>query len=682
MSVVSAKSPITEPSDPDVTNHDLLDTLPRLTLFAEGIIGRTFHVLPIDTNTEDALHPQNNGPFATQRTIHLPANPLPGLRSSKERKAAAWLVMVLQQLAPLLFGTHLFRLEPSSAIEPDSKVSSGSEMLGDLQKFFNQSHYPALTRHLFYACEAIRHDSCIRREYPGIKAHLETLNQHRIDRAAENTTEQAISRLPPLVALICEALLVMECVVDTQPKSFVAPDPITRLLHEAKALRNEDQSVYDSRRITMALLDQLNLTADQADPTLLEELEAADSADNHVAEMAQQEEAIDALEFDLFMLDEELELIPGEEPGSISMMRDLENERDALKRRIDMQKAKMSRIQPKTDQSASRSFLYDEWDYLQGTYLRGWCRLFERELEPGDPQELRELERRVGEHARRVRRQFEQIRPIALERIKPLEEGDEIYLDALIDHEIDRRTGRQQEARVYSTNTRKKRWVATAFLVDLSASTDDAIPDPDAPEKPQYEFDDDDPYAFDNEPLEPEKPKRRIIDVQREALWLMSQALQNLGDDFGIYGFSGYGRDEVEVFLVKELGEALSSRVLQSVMNMQPRRSTRMGPAIRHAVKKLRGREAGRRILILVSDGFPQDSDYGPNRGDHEYGVQDTAKALLEAQAAGVETFCITVDTSGHDYLNRMCPEQRYMVIEEIEELPNALTKVYRRLAF
>ena len=162
----------------------------------------------------------------------------------------------------------------------------------------------------------------------------------------------------------------------------------------------------------------------------------------------------------------------------------------------------------------------------------------------------------------------------------------------------------------------------------------------------------------------------------------MSQALQNLGDDFGIYGFSGYGRDEVEVFLVKELGEALSSRVLQSVMNMQPRRSTRMGPAIRHAVKKLRGREAGRRILILVSDGFPQDSDYGPNRGDHEYGVQDTAKALLEAQAAGVETFCITVDTSGHDYLNRMCPEQRYMVIEEIEELPNALTKVYRRLAF
>jgi len=475
---------------------------------------------------------------------------------------------------------------------------------------------------------------------------------------------------------------VLECEPATQVSAFVAPAPIARLLEQASQLRSNSATVYDSARLTLELLASLELAEGEADPTLLEELEQADLPDSSVAELTQQEEAIDALEFDLFMIDEDMEITPGEEPGNISIQRNLESERDNLQRRIDMQRARMARGQPKTDQSNTRSFLYDEWDYLEGNYLRGWCRLFERELEPGDYEELAELERRVGEHARQVRRQFEQIRPIALERIRPLEDGDEIYLDALIDHEIDRRTGRVREARVYSTNTRKKREIATAFLVDLSASTDDAIPDPNAEEEPVYDLDDEDPYAFENRPLEPEPPKRRIIDVQREALWLMSQALSSLGDDFGIYGFSGYGRDEVEIFLVKELGQALTTRVLQSVVNMQPRRSTRMGPAIRHAVTKLRGREAGRRILILVSDGFPQDCDYGPNRGDHEYGVQDTAKALLEAQAAGVETFCITVDTSGHDYLNRMCPEQRYMVIEEIEELPIALTKVYRRLAF
>ncbi len=672
----------------DSNNDQLLDALPRLTLFAEGVIGTTFHVLP-----QEAAHQE---PSATQRTILLPAQPLTRELADQTASAGAWRAIILQQLAPLLFGTQRFQLERllqtqtqeeeqiaslSGPSQPNN-IDARTDIQGDLQKFFNQTDYPALSRYFFYALEAIRHDACVRREYPGIVSHLEKLNQSRVSRAAEDGFAPGAESMPPSVAVVCEALLMLACVPATDSKSFATPPKITSLLAAAASLRKQSSSVYDSAQLTQALLKTLNLAEGQADPTLLEELEATELPDSHVAEMVQQEEAIDGLEFDLFMLDEEMEMIPGDEPGSISMMRELENERDTLKRRIDMQKARMARSQPKTDQSTSRSFLYDEWDYLQKSYLRGWCRLFERELEPGDPQELKELERRVGEHARQVRRQFEQIRPIALERIKPLEEGDEIYLDALIDHEIDRRTGHQKEARVYSTNTRKKREIATAFLVDLSASTDDAIPDPEAPDEPDYNFDEDDPYAFENEPLVPEPPKRRIIDVQREALWLMSQALKNLGDDFGIYGFSGYGRDEVEIFLVKELGQALSSRVLQTVMNMQPRRSTRMGPAIRHAVKKLRGREAGRRILILVSDGFPQDSDYGPNRGDHEYGVQDTAKALLEAQSAGVETFCITVDTSGHDYLNRMCPEQRYMVIEEIEELPSALTKVYRRLAF
>ncbi|MCZ6457909.1 MAG: hypothetical protein O6766_00970, partial [Gammaproteobacteria bacterium] len=106
-----------------------------------------------------------------------------------------------------------------------------------------------------------------------------------------------------------------------------------------------------------------------------------------------------------------------------------------------------------------------------------------------------------------------------------------------------------------------------------------------------------------------------------------------------------------------------------------------MGPAIRHATNKLLASGNALKLLIILSDGFPQDCDYGPTRGDHEYGLQDTAKALQEAQIKGVETFCVTVDKSGHDYLKRMCPESRYLVIEEIEDLPQALSKVYQVLA-
>ena len=86
------------------------------------------------------------------------------------------------------------------------------------------------------------------------------------------------------------------------------------------------------------------------------------------------------------------------------------------------------------------------------------------------------------------------------------------------------------------------------------------------------------------------------------------------------------------------------------------------------------------KVMIMISDGFPQDCDYGPKRGNHDYGVEDTAKALIEAQQRGIEPFCVTVDKSGPDYLKRMCPDSRYMVIEEIEDLPKELSKLYSTL--
>jgi nitric oxide reductase activation protein len=228
--------------------------------------------------------------------------------------------------------------------------------------------------------------------------------------------------------------------------------------------------------------------------------------------------------------------------------------------------------------------------------------------------------------------------------------------------------------------------VCCAFLVDLSASTDDPIePLPPAAEEP------DDPFLWgrvapassgerDRGRETAPTGGRRIIDVQREAMLVMSAALEQLGDSYGVYGFSGYGRDGVELFVAKEPNERFSLNTLATIAGMKPKRSTRMGPAIRHSVRKLLDSGNAMKVLLIISDGFPQDCDYGPERGDHEYGVQDTARALREAHDKGVETFCVTVDRSGHDYLKRMCPESRYLVIEDVEDLPEQLSKVYEAL--
>ena len=227
--------------------------------------------------------------------------------------------------------------------------------------------------------------------------------------------------------------------------------------------------------------------------------------------------------------------------------------------------------------------------------------------------------------------------------------------------------------------------MAAAFLIDLSASTDDIVEADDEPELPAAAEDIRDPF-FD-EPgydfaarMARDAAKRRVIDIEREAALLMATALEGLGDRYAVYGFSGYGRDCVEFAIAKEFDEPLDAGALRAIAAMNPKRSTRMGPAVRHAAAKLVATGAALRVLMVVSDGFPQDHDYGPRRGDREYGLADTAKALQEAEAHGVETFCVTVDRSGHDYLRRMCPRHRYMVIAETGELPEALQVAYRQL--
>jgi nitric oxide reductase NorD protein len=210
----------------------------------------------------------------------------------------------------------------------------------------------------------------------------------------------------------------------------------------------------------------------------------------------------------------------------------------------------------------------------------------------------------------------------------------------------------------------------------MSASTDEPL------EKPPkvYSPDDDDVLPLPRGRTAPSSTSRRIIDVTKEALVIMAQALEEIGDAYAIYGFSGQGRDNVEFYLVKSFTESLTSAVKGRIGGIEPKRSTRMGTALRHAVEKMNAVNSRSKHLILLSDGFPQDFDYGQDRRSNVYGIRDTTVALRETEAAGITPFCITVDRAGHDYLRQMCDESRYMVIEDIATLPKELPKIYQRV--
>ncbi|MCY1249795.1 hypothetical protein D9M72_633650 [compost metagenome] len=101
-----------------------------------------------------------------------------------------------------------------------------------------------------------------------------------------------------------------------------------------------------------------------------------------------------------------------------------------------------------------------------------------------------------------------------------------------------------------------------------------------------------------------------------------------------------------------------------------------MGAAIRQATRLLGGRSEKRRLLLLVSDGKPNDLD----RYEGRYGVEDTRQAVLEARRQNLLPFCITIDREAGQYLPYMFGANGYAVVARPEHLAARLLHLYRQL--
>jgi nitric oxide reductase NorD protein len=225
--------------------------------------------------------------------------------------------------------------------------------------------------------------------------------------------------------------------------------------------------------------------------------------------------------------------------------------------------------------------------------------------------------------------------------IKRQRDGDDIDLDALIESIADTRAGKPESERLFIRLQRDERDIAVLFLVDMSSSTEGWI----------------------NQAL-------------KEALILMGEALQVLGDRFAIYGFSGMRRLRSDFYQVKNFAEPYNEEIKNRIAAIGPQEYTRMGPPLRHAVKLLQDVDARVRLLVTLSDGKPE--DYDDYKG--EYAIEDTRHALIEAKAAGIHPFCITIDKKAHDYISHMYGEVNYIFVDEVRKLPQRLPEIYRVL--
>ena len=330
-----------------------------------------------------------------------------------------------------------------------------------------------------------------------------------------------------------------------------------------------------------------------------------------------------------------------------------------------------------------QTFVYDEWDFRAGDYKPRWCIVRQKMMAEGDPNFFGATLHSYGGLVSRIRRQFELMVPETMRKVRKLEDGEELDIDDVIEAIVDMKTGASPSDKFYWRRNKVQREVAAAFLIDTSASTAEAIDegkrtadDWDAPDDPvEYMV-----WLRTRRGEAARRSYKRIIDVEKEAIVLIVNALEAIGDIYGIYGFSGYGRENVEYYTIKDLDENFSDRVKRRIDRVAPLHATRMGPAIRHTTSKLEMADARTKILFLVSDGRPQDRGYSREGVEKEYAVHDTRMALEEARRKDINAFCLTVDKNGHDYLKTMCADMGYEVLDNIYDLPERLLFLYRRL--
>ena len=306
-------------------------------------------------------------------------------------------------------------------------------------------------------------------------------------------------------------------------------------------------------------------------------------------------------------------------------------------------------------------YVYDEWDYEIEDYRSHWCELREVGLAEDNGAFFSRTLATYAELIPDIKRQFQRLRPKMFHPIKGLEDGEDIDLNAVVAARVDRRLGHTPSSKLYLARQQVKRDVGVLFLVDLSASTAAELAD------------------ISDRAGAVQQGKPRVIDVIKEALVILSVALEEIGDSYAIYGFSSRGRQDVEVYPVKTFHDRLSAEVKGRIGALSPQGSTRMGTAVRHATRKLKDLASRAKLLVLLSDGYPEDPGYGKPVVPPMYGLRDTLMAFREAERSGILSYCLTVDQGGHDYLQEMCAPSRYMVIDDIVSLPTELPKIYQR---
>lgn len=294
-----------------------------------------------------------------------------------------------------------------------------------------------------------------------------------------------------------------------------------------------------------------------------------------------------------------------------------------------------------TELPGSGVLLLPEWDHRRRVLVPERCAL--RELAVPETDGGAPFPDHLKRQRRRLRASFAAMAP-QRERLRAQPDGPELDLDRC----LLARTGGDPDGRMHVAWTPRRRDLACLLLADLSLSTEAAL-----------------------------DAQRRVIDVIRDGMVLFADTLDHARDRFAVYGFSSRGRGDVRLDRIKAFGEDYGGRTRARIASVSPGGYTRMGAALRGASRILARQDARQRLLLLLTDGKPNDNDAYEGR----HGVEDTRHAFHEARRSGLQAFCVTIDQDAQDYLPHLFGRGNFAIVRDAAELPTRLTLLYARLA-
>jgi nitric oxide reductase NorD protein len=289
-----------------------------------------------------------------------------------------------------------------------------------------------------------------------------------------------------------------------------------------------------------------------------------------------------------------------------------------------------------------KGFFLDEWDYKKNAYLINYVKI--KPIITTNIQAI-QIPKRLTKIVKRVQSELDLME---LDRIKKtnLSYGDEVNIDSWIDYQgHQNKEGHNQK--FFETFEKKTRDMSTLILADVSLSTEAGI-----------------------------TSEIRVIDMIKDGLMVFSEALERLQDRFAIYAFSSLKNTNVRFHIIKNFKEKYSNLILGRIDAIKPGYYTRLGAAIRESAKILNNQKSANKLLLIVSDGKPNDVD----RYDGRYGIEDTKKAIMEAKKKGITPFCVTIDLEAKDYLTHLFGKNGFVVIRDTKKLPKVLPEIYMNL--